>query len=140
MIRAVIDPSVLVSAFIGHADAAPARLVRAALERRCALVVSPQLIEELREVLSRPKFARWSRDGRAESYVAALVVRAEQRSDQAAVPSAVRDPKDEYLVALARAAGVDWLVSLDRDLLDAGLADLQVVGPRAILDAIVDAG
>ncbi|MGA8364794.1 MAG: putative toxin-antitoxin system toxin component, PIN family [Solirubrobacteraceae bacterium] len=64
MIRAVVDPSVFVSAFIGNPDAGPGRLVDAWRDRRFILIVSPSLLTELGEVLSRPKFARWANDGR----------------------------------------------------------------------------
>jgi predicted nucleic acid-binding protein len=58
VIRAVVDPSVFVSAFIGDPDAGPGRLVEAWRDRRFVLVVSPLLLAELGEVLSRHKFAR----------------------------------------------------------------------------------
>jgi predicted nucleic acid-binding protein len=44
----------------------------------------------------------------------------------------VRDPDDHYLVALGREAQADYLVSVDRDLLDAEL-DLPVVDPAVFV-------
>lgn len=133
MIRAVVDPSVLVSAFIGDPDAGPGRLVTAWRDRRFVLVVSPLLLDELADVLGRAKFERWSSQGRASAYIAALRARSEHRSD---VPSAqrieVRDPDDHYLVALGRMATADYLVSVDRDLLDAKL-DVPVVDPAVFV-------
>lgn len=38
---------------------------------------------------------------------------------------ATRDPDDDYLIALARAARADLIVSVDRDLLDADLEDAR---------------
>lgn len=84
-------------------------------------------------MLARPKFARWSSDGRAAAYVAALAARSEHQPDSAVAPPSVRDPDDDYLVALARAEGADALVSLDRDLLDAGLGDVVVEDPAEFL-------
>ena len=93
------------------------------------LVVSPLLINELTDVLGRPKFERWSSQGRAPAYIAALRARSEHRSDMpSAQPVEVRDPDDHYLVALAREAQADYLVSVDGDLLDAEL-DVSVVDP-----------
>jgi putative PIN family toxin of toxin-antitoxin system len=77
VIRAVIDSSIFVSAFIGDPDAGPGRLVEAWRDRRFVLVVSPLLLAELGEVLSRPKFARWAGDGRADAYVAGFGARSE---------------------------------------------------------------
>lgn len=133
MIRAVVDPSVLVSAFIGSPEAAPGRLVSAWSEGRFVLIACPELLAELGDVLARPKFAAWSADGRAVAYVAAFAAGSERHPDPAEVIASVRDPADDYLVALAREAHADSLVSLDRDLLDAGLTDLATERPDAFL-------
>lgn len=138
MIRAVVDPSVLVSAFIGNPGAGPGRLITAWSDRRFVLVVSPLLFDELTDVLGRAKFERWASQGRASAYIAALRVRSELWRD---VPSAhrieVRDPDDHYLVALSREAGADYLVSVDRDLLDAKL-DIPVVDPAVFVAELRD--
>lgn len=129
MIRAVVDPSVLVSAFIGNPEAGPGSLITAWRDRRFVLVVSPLLLDELTDVLGRSKFDRWSSEGRAAAYIAALRARSEHRSDEpSAQPVEVRDPDDHYLVTLAREALADYLVSVDGDLLDAAL-DVEVVDP-----------
>jgi len=84
------------------------------------MIVSPLLIEEISEVLTRPKFTRWADQGRGAAYVAAFAVRSEFHADPAIGPDPnLRDPEDEYLLALARSANADVLVSVDRDLLDA---------------------
>jgi len=66
VIRAVVDSSVLASAFIGNPDARPGRLVTARREHHFVLIACPELLAELGDVLARPKFARWSTDGRAD--------------------------------------------------------------------------
>jgi predicted nucleic acid-binding protein len=65
-------------------------------------------------------------NGRAAAYVAGFAARSEHRRDPAVAEPSVRDPDDDYLVALAREERVDSLVSLDRDLLEADLEDLLV--------------
>lgn len=137
MIRAVVDPSVLVSAFIGDPDAGPGRLVDAWYERRFVLVTSPQLLAELREVLARPKFERWAHGGRAEAYIDGFAARSDHHADapHSAVAS-VRDPRDDYLIELLRASAADALVSVDRDLLDAQLAGVTVLDPARFLDRL----
>jgi predicted nucleic acid-binding protein len=47
-----------------------------------------------------------------------------------------RDPNDDYLVRLARSAAVTTLVSGDRDLLEADVADVDIVTPRAFIDRV----
>jgi predicted nucleic acid-binding protein len=129
VIRAVVDPSVFVSAFIGDPNAGSGRLVAAWRERRFVLVVSPLLLAELGKVLSRPKFARWASDGRGDQ-------------PDPAQPSSplVRDPDDDYLVALMHATGADVLVSLDRDLLDAELDGITVTDPAVFVSSLEQTG
>ena len=104
------------------------------------LVVSPLLLGELEEVLLRPKFARWASAGRAQAYVGALRARSEHRADPPSAQSTdLRDPDDDYLVMLFQDASADFLVSLDRDLLDAKLADVSVLDPASFIGRIADA-
>lgn len=56
--------------------------------------------------------------------------------DPVDVPAITRDPKDDYLVALALRERVDALVSGDRDLLDAGLGAPPIWSPREAADRI----
>jgi putative PIN family toxin of toxin-antitoxin system len=135
--RAVVDTSVLVSAFVGDPAAGPAQLVDAWREQRFVLVVSPLLLVELGEVLARPKLQRWSAEGRGQAYADGFAARSEQHSDpQSSSPSEVRDPDDDYLVLLMRSSKADVLVSLDRDLLDAQLANITVLDPAKFLDRL----
>ncbi len=46
---------------------------------------------------------------------------------------ATRDPYDDYLVAFARITGAQAIVSSDRDLLEAQLADVAVLRPADFL-------
>lgn len=134
MIRAVVDTSVLVSAFVGDPDAGPGQLVEAWRDQRFELVVSPRLLAELREVLARPKLVRWGDDGRAEAYVEAFAAQSEGcAAAEKPPPSAVRDPDDDYLVDLLRRSRADVLVSVDRDLLDAQLPGVTVLDPAQFL-------
>lgn len=48
----------------------------------------------------------------------------------------VRDPDDDYLVALVHATGADVLVSLDRDLLDADLDGVKVTDPAVFVSSL----
>lgn len=132
MIRAVIDTSVLVSAFIGHPDGAPSQVVAAWRDRRYTMVASSLLLAELAEVLERPKFARWADEGRGAAYAAAFSGRSEIHADPPAAP-ATRDPGDDYLIALARAANADVVASVDRDLLEASVDDVVVLRPAEFL-------
>ena len=57
-------------------------------------------------------------------------------ADLADPPQVSRDRRDDYLVAVARAAGAPVLVSGDVDLLELELPDLRIVSPRAFVDLL----
>ena len=132
MPRAVLDTNVLVSALIAPGGPSAALL----LELRAGafeLVVSPRLIDELVEVLARPKIARYVSAAEATAYVE--LVRSESAGLDDPPPSGQAlcdDPDDEFLIDLARAAGADVLVSGDAHLL--ALRDrLAVLTPAEFL-------
>ena len=136
MTRVVIDPGVLVSAFISPRKAAPALLVDAFLDGHFEMLVSPTLIAELTDVLGREKFAAHAADGRAVAFIAVLLDRAEMVPDAAPGSLKTADADDDYLVALAEAHDVDAIVSGDGDLLEVTSSDLPVLTPRALADRL----
>ena len=136
--RAVVDPNVLVSAVISPAGP-PAAIVGAWTEDRFELVISVQLLDELSEVLSRDKFRRWIDADSAAEYVAALAEAATTLDDPPSAPKSSPDPDDDYLIALARAASADFLVSGDGDLTRLADPDPPVLTPREFLDRLDNA-
>jgi len=134
--RVVIDPGVLVSAFISPKKAAPALLVDAFLDGKLDVLVSPALIAELTDVLGREKFSAHAAEGRSAAYIAALRDRATMVEDAPPGSPRTADADDDYLIALAHAHGVDAVVSGDRHLLDAALSELSVLTPRELADRL----
>jgi predicted nucleic acid-binding protein len=94
------------------------------------------LIAELERVLARPKFMRYVDERMRRELVDRVRRHAAIVHDPAETPPATRDPKDDYLVALARSEGVDAVVSGDGDLLEAELDDLAVWTPRQLADRL----
>jgi len=111
----VIDPGVLVSALLAPAGS-PAQLYERWVAGEFELVMCPHLLTELDTVLHRPKFGRYATVDEVDHYVAVLRGGASIVPDPPPSPGLTRDPADDYLVALARAAGVDYLVAGDADL------------------------
>ena len=136
MTRAVVDPNVLVSAFISQRGGSPDRIVRAWREGAFELVVSPQLIAELTDVLARPKFATQAGEGRAEVYIVALAGDAVMIDDPSDPPPVSPDPGDDYLIALARAAHADVIVSGDSDLTQLVDPTPTVLTPRQFIEQL----
>ncbi len=135
--RVVVDANVLVSAVISSAGP-PRAVLTAWTQERFELVASPALLEELREVLARPKLRRWVSDEAATAYLAGLGHDALLIEDPPPIPGLTPDPDDDYLVALARAAGADYLVSGDRHLLELTDPEPPVLTPREFLVLLED--
>ncbi len=138
-LRAIPDPNVLISAVI-NPRGTPGRIVAAAAQGRCALVASPHLLAEVEEVLGREALRRWVTPDEARRFLIVLDSLVEPVPDAPRPWAAVaRDRGDDYLVALARAAGADALVSGGRDL--TSLVDLvpPVVTPAAFLAMVEEA-
>jgi putative PIN family toxin of toxin-antitoxin system len=134
--RAVVDPNVLVSAFISQRGGSPDLIVRAWREGAFELVVSPQLIAELTDVLGRPKFALQASDGRADAYIAALAGDAIEIDDPPDPPAVSPDSTDDYLIAVARAARADVIVSGDGHLTQLVDPTPPVLTPRQFAEQL----
>ena len=139
--RVVLDANLLVSAVISTAGP-PREIVNAWVDERFELVASPTLLEELRDVLDRPRFRRWVSTETAAEFIDGLAQDAEVIDEPPPPPrphphpGLSPDPDDDYLIALARAAGADYLVSGDRHLLDLADPDPPVLTPRQFLDLL----
>lgn len=133
--RVVLDANVLVSAAISAAGP-PRQIVSAWVDGRFELVASPALLEELSDVLARPRFRRFISIATAGDFIDGLAEDAEILDDPPAQPGLSPDPEDDYLITLARAAKADHLVSGDRHLLDLTDPDPPVLTPRHFLDLL----
>ena len=127
--RVVLDANVLVSAVISQAGP-PREIVMAWVDERFELVASPALLDELSDVLARPRLRRWVSLAVAAEFVDGLAQDAVLVADPPPQPGLTADPDDDYLIVLARAAGADYLVSGDRHLLDLEEPDPPVLTPR----------
>ncbi len=109
-------------------------MIRAALDEVVRFVVCPYLVDELREVLHRDRFRRYFTIGAADVYTDSVEAASELTDDPVNIPRVSRDPDDDYLVALARDAGVHAIISGDDDLdVEAGPVRLT---PRDVLDQL----
>lgn len=115
---------------------------------RFELVVSRKLLYELQEVLSRDKFRRFLSVRDVTEYVLWIEDGATAETDpELGASNITRDPKDDYLAALAYSVGVasrsDSLVSVDSHLLELeqitsswGGGSVSVLTPREFLDEL----
>ena len=135
--RYVIDTGVFVAAALS-AKGAPRRLLEAAVAGRVGLVISDHLLSELSDVLHRPKFRRWLTIEHADTFVQAVALLGEHRADPdlALRQRLCRDPKDEYLIALAEDTDATFLVSGDSDLQAVEYGPVLVRDPASALAAL----
>lgn len=122
--RAVLDPNVIISAFLSPSGS-PARVLLAWQAGDFELVVSPLLLAELGRALDYPKLRRRIEAEEAARIVEWLAHAATVAPDSGGDPP-VRssDPGDDYLLALAAAENA-MLVSGDEHLLGLG-GDLPI--------------
>jgi uncharacterized protein len=116
VLRVVFDTVVLVRALL-NASSPCGRLIFERLDE-LQLFASPATLSELVAVLNRPELTRKSpRFSEVEiGRLLALVGRARVMEPERRV-SFERDPKDAAFLELALAAGADYLVNEDQDLL-----------------------
>lgn len=131
----MLDPGVIVAALITPAGVC-GRVLRAALDSEYTIVVSPELLAELEDVLLREKFRPYLSGAEAATAMSLLARVAEVRADPGEVSRISPDPDDDYLIALARAAQVDYLVSGDGDLVQLTQVEPPIVTPREFLERL----
>lgn len=132
-VRLVLDTNILISALITKGTP-PDRVYQAWLRGEIELVTSTAQLDELATVLIRPRLQRYLDADEA----AAIVDNIDTRAVVLADPPPVKlspDPKDDPILAVAIAGGVEWVVSGDkRDMLSLGEASgIPIVTARDIV-------
>jgi len=130
--RVVADANVLVSAIL-QPQGAPGRILHAWRDGAIELVVCPALLRELSDVLARKRLRERVSAQEAEALVSLLRQQAELRADPIFEPGLTRDPKDDYIVALALATRAACVVSGDEDLLAPRQSEPPVYRPADFL-------
>ncbi len=128
--RWVIDTNVLISAALLK-NSLPAVLLGKAL-RDCRIVFSPSTFEELQTRLWRPKFDRYITPESRKLLLHDLAAAAEWvRPGPGQFGNFSRDPDDDKFIHAALAAGAQWLVTGDSDLLTLGKVEDVVISTPA---------
>ena len=125
-LRVIVDTNCWISFLIGRRLS---RLVDLLSNERIQLVLCNELLEEIRDVTSRPKFAKYFPKKDVESLIEFMQLIGEVFEPQQQV-AICRDEADDYLLALAIEAKANYLVTGDQDLLV-----LQEIDTCRIVDA-----
>jgi putative PIN family toxin of toxin-antitoxin system len=134
--RLVIDASALLSGVAGRPTSPPALLLAGMLTRRFVPVVCPNLLDEVRRGLSRAYFKDRVTPEEADHVLRFLTQRSVNLRDPRSPPAILRDPTDDYLVALAITARARAIVSSDKDLLDHPGLHPPALTPRAACELL----
>lgn len=118
MIKAVIDTNILISGLISP-KASPAKIISLWRERKFILVVSEEIIEELKSALFYPKI--FKKYGLSKStigrYLKIIRAFAEMAKPKESVNLIIADTGDNKFLEAALAANVNFIVSGDKHLL-----------------------
>lgn len=131
MTRLVIDASVLLSAAVAAPDTPLSQLMGAVQSGTAEMVVCDQLLSEVQQGLEGRYFRDRLTDEEREELPIALARIGLHMPDPVAPKPILRDPKDDYLLALADAADAVLIVTGDRDLLDHPNLDPPAINARA---------
>jgi len=137
--RIILDTNIFVAAVTSR-EGVSSHLLLGALAGRFQLVASPLLLDELADVLCRPKFRRYLSIEDVHLFVSTIrelaVIVDDPPEDDDPITG---DPDDDFLVLLAEVARADVLVSGDPDLTAVLRPGLVVMTPRAFLETMGDA-
>jgi len=138
-LKVVLDTSVSVAALLSKSGAS-AKIVQLIFSGRLYNFYTDEIAEELNTVLQRRKF-KLEREKR-EHFVHML-----NESSFLVQPLAefeiakCRDPKDDKFLSLSNQAEVDYLISLDADLLDLKKVGRTIIAePGAFLERAIESG
>ena len=112
-LRVIVDTNCWISFLIGRKLSC---LVDLLSNERVQLILCPDLLEEIREVTSRPKFAKYFPQDEVASLIEFMQIIGEEFTPKSQV-QLCSDKADDYLLALAIDAKADYLVTGDQDLL-----------------------
>jgi putative PIN family toxin of toxin-antitoxin system len=133
--RVVIDPNVFVSATITP-NGALGSIISLIDDGTLVPVVTQHLVDEVVDVLRRPKLSKYVNPGAGAAFEEQMHRLGEWHADVLDPPAVTRDPKDDYLVALALAARVEAITTGDDDLHAATNLGVEVLAPRELLTRV----
>jgi putative PIN family toxin of toxin-antitoxin system len=140
--RAVLDTNVLI-AFLLTRGHIVSTIIQCWESGELEVVVSPQLLAELREVAGGERIAQKIEPGALQALLDSLAGDAMVVSGKLELPGATPDPGDDadwdspMVVACAVESGAGFVVSRDRHLLDMGAyGDILIVSPEEFAEAL----
>ena len=116
-LRVVVDRNVYISTLIGGEVG---KLRPRLFSESVRLVISERLLAEIADVGSRSHLVRYFNAAQLQKFLDLLRDAGEFTEDPSSSTAISRDAEDDYLLALAKAAKADVLLTGDKDLLVLG--------------------
>jgi len=130
LLGVVLDSSVIVSAFLSGAGASAEILLLWRRDRAFQVIASDPILAEVIRVLLEHGIA----DSLVEDFVAAVHLQALVTDNLYVVRYVAQDPSDDVFLAAALEGRADYIVTLDRHLLDIKqYHGIQIVRPALFL-------
>ncbi len=137
MKRVVIDASILLSSLTGRSDAPPAILLAAVYDGAVGAVACPFVIVEVgKNLRENPYFCERISPDDALKAVARIESAVIMHGDPSNVEQILRDPEDDYLVAVARASKAEYIVTGDKDLLEHAALEPPAINARTACELL----
>lgn len=137
MLKITVDSNVIISSLLKK-DSVPARVISYILNE-CQLYISQFILDELEEVLKRPKVKSvvgWNTN-RIELYLAGLEEAGIMVNNLPELKLISEDPSDNNVLACAVAARVDYLISGDNHLRKLGSYEgIKILSPSEFLEIL----
>lgn len=139
----LLDTNIFISYLLTPERRGPiTQIVEAAATGSITLVLPAELIDEFYEkITTKPYLVSRIDEDVARRFVEALAAIARMpESIDVPLPSIVRDPKDDYLIAHAVLNHVDYLITGDHDVLDlaARLHPLRIIQPADFVRDVLE--
>ena len=132
MSRCVFDTNVIVSALISDTSV-PALSFLRALDQGSIFLTSGALLEELGDVLARPRFDRYFSLLERVGFLRAFITEAELVTVNETI-QVCRDPKDDRVLETAISGRAEFIVTGDNDLLALNpFRGVQILSPSQFL-------
>lgn len=122
--KVIIDTNLWISFLIGKELQNLKVLI---IKEKIRLIATDQLIDELKIVASREKLKKYFDQDKVAELIALLNIVSEKVRIRK-IEKICRDPKDDFLLALAKESKADFLITGDKDLLE-----IKIYGRTEIL-------
>lgn len=125
--KVIIDTNIWISFLIGKELQYFKDLITS---NKIKIVLTDQLLDEIRLVTSRPKLKKYFDQGKVSDLITLLEIISDKITLKK-IEKICRDPKDDFLLALAKQSKANYLVTGDKDLLTLNMyGKTSIVSPK----------